>query len=71
MPPDRSRGAVAPPNPNRVMNFRQWCELNNISTITGWRIMKAGDGPETLRLSERRIGITEHANADWQKRRVR
>ena len=57
--------------PNRVMNFRQWCELNNISTITGWRIMKAGNGPETLQLSERRIGITERANAEWQAARVR
>ena len=57
--------------PNRVMNFRQWCELNNISTITGWRIMKRGDGPKTLQLSERRIGITERANAEWQAARVR
>jgi hypothetical protein len=29
---------------NRVMTFSQWCERNSLSKITGWRILKAGDG---------------------------
>jgi predicted DNA-binding transcriptional regulator AlpA len=58
-------------HPNRVMSFKQWCELNGISKFTGWSIMKRGEGPETLQLSDRRIGITERANAAWQKSRVR
>jgi predicted DNA-binding transcriptional regulator AlpA len=69
--PRSSGAAERHPHPNRVMNFREWCELNGFSTFTGWRIMKAGEGPETLQLSERRIGITERANERWQKSRVR
>jgi predicted DNA-binding transcriptional regulator AlpA len=56
---------------NRVMTFSQWCERNSLSKITGWRILKAGDGPKVTQLSARRIGIREDHNAEWQNSRVR
>ena len=56
---------------NRVMTFRQWCERNGFSPVTGWRIMKAGDGPKVTKLSARRIGIREDHHAAWLESRVR
>jgi predicted DNA-binding transcriptional regulator AlpA len=59
------------PFKDRVLNFRQWCDLNGISKATGHRIIKRGEGPPILRLSIRRIGIKESDNAAWQASRTR
>jgi predicted DNA-binding transcriptional regulator AlpA len=56
---------------DRVLTFRQWCELNGFSKVTGWRIIKSGNGPPILQLSARRIGIKESDNAAWQASCVR
>lgn len=58
-------------NDNRVLSFRQWCELNGFSAATGWRIIHSGDGPIITQLSTRRIGITIGNNAKWQASRAR
>jgi predicted DNA-binding transcriptional regulator AlpA len=50
---------------NRLMTFREWCKRCGFSTVTGWRIMKAGDGPKVTRISPRRIGIREDHHAEW------
>ena len=55
----------------RVLNFHQWCRLNNISEHTGCRILKSGQGPTLTQLSERRVGITMRANRIWQDARAR
>jgi len=52
---------------HRVLSFRQWCELNSISSATGHRILKSGTGPQFLQLSPRRIGVTIAANRVWQE----
>jgi hypothetical protein len=49
----------------RILTFKQWCALNSISEATGKRIIRAGKVRIT-RLSERRIGIGELDNADFQ-----
>ena len=51
----------------RILTFKQWCALNSISEATGRRIVRAGKVRIT-RLSERRIGIGELDNADFQAR---
>jgi predicted DNA-binding transcriptional regulator AlpA len=56
---------------DRVLSFRQWCDLNGISKATGRRILNRGEGPPILRLSVRRIGIKESDNARWQASRTR
>jgi predicted DNA-binding transcriptional regulator AlpA len=56
---------------NRIMTFREWCERNSFSPVTGWRIMKAGDGPKVTQISARRIGIREDHHAAWLESRVR
>jgi hypothetical protein len=55
---------------NRILSFRQWCELNCLSESTGRRILAAGTGPTVLQLSERRIGISIKANRVWQAGRA-
>jgi hypothetical protein len=57
--------------PNRVLSFRDWCRLNDISPATGRRIIKSGNGPVITQLSARRIGITIANNAAWQQSRAR
>ena len=56
---------------HRVLNFKQWCELNGFSSSTGRRIINAGTGPTVTQLSPRRIGVTVANNARWQELRVR
>ena len=56
---------------NRVLSFRQWCELNGFSEATGRQLLRMGNGPVTTQLSERRIGITVANNQAWQNSRAR
>jgi hypothetical protein len=55
----------------RVLTFAEWCSLNGFSPATGRRILNSGTGPVIIQLSDRRIGITVGANADWQASRAR
>jgi predicted site-specific integrase-resolvase len=52
------------------MSFKDWCILNSISESTGRRLVRAGR-VRIIRLSERRIGIGEDDNADYQARRAK
>ena len=54
---------------NRIMTFREWCARCGFSTVTGWRIVKSGDGPKVTQVSARRIGIREDHHAKWLKTR--
>jgi hypothetical protein len=54
----------------RILSFKDWCALNNISEATGRRNIRAGKVRVT-QLSERRIGIGEDDNADYQARCAR
>ena len=58
-------------HPDRVLTFRQWCAVNAFSEATGCRILKSGNGPPVLDLSDRRIGIRESDNRAWQLSRQR
>jgi hypothetical protein len=51
----------------RILSFKHWCELNNISQATGRRLIRAGK-VRVSQLSDRRIGIAEDDNADYQAR---
>jgi hypothetical protein len=55
---------------DRVMTFGQWCELNSFSRKTGERIVAAGNGPNFIKLSERRKGVTVAENRRWQQSRL-
>jgi predicted site-specific integrase-resolvase len=49
----------------RILSFKQWCQLNSISEATGRRIIRAGK-VRVVQLSTRRIGIGEDDNAAYQ-----
>jgi hypothetical protein len=61
-----------PPEPSarnrskRVLSFKDWCALNGISPQTGRRLIAAGKVKVT-QLSERRIGIREDHNEEFQE----
>jgi hypothetical protein len=58
-------------NQHQIIKFVDWCRLNEISVATGRRILKSGKGPVVTQLSDRRIGISVRANAEWQAARAR
>jgi predicted DNA-binding transcriptional regulator AlpA len=49
----------------RIMTIKEWCERSAFSTVTGWRLMKSGRGPQLTRISERRLGIREDHYREW------
>lgn len=55
---------------DRVMSFDEWCELNGFSRSTGQRIIAGGSGPNFIKLSERRKGVTVAENRRWQMSRL-
>ena len=50
---------------DRVLTFREWCEVNRFSPATGRRIIASGNGPTVTHLSTRRIGIRVGHNRQW------
>jgi hypothetical protein len=56
---------------DQVLDFYSWCQLNRISERTGRRILASPDGPQTVQLSPRRVGVTVRANREWQHARER
>jgi hypothetical protein len=54
-----------------VLTVRQWSQLANISARTAKRLFKAGDGPQRVRLSTNRTGVTIAAHKAWLQSRAR
>jgi hypothetical protein len=52
-----------------VMSIREWCRRNNISLPTAKRLIARGEGPELIKLSPNRIGITFGADRAWKAQR--
>lgn len=50
---------------DRVLSFRDWCQLCGFSVATGRRLLKSGRGPVVTRLSDRRQGITVRNHHRW------
>jgi hypothetical protein len=57
--------------PDRVLTFKQWCELNGIAARTGRRILAGPSPPRVIQLTDRRIGIRVGDNRRWQESRMR
>jgi hypothetical protein len=57
--------------PHRMYTVPEWAELNSLGVRTAKRILASGNGPKITQLSERRVGIREDHNAEWQAARVR
>jgi len=59
------------PESDRVLSFKQWCELNAISVRTGRRILAGPSPPRVIQLTDRLIGIRVSDNKRWQESRMR
>jgi len=58
-------------NDDQVLTFQEWCRLNRFSERTGRRIIHSSDGPEFVKFTARRYGVTVKANREWQARCAR
>jgi hypothetical protein len=58
-------------SPDQILSFKRWCQINDISPRTGFRILASLDRPTVTRLAACRIGITVGANRAWQVARAR
>jgi predicted DNA-binding transcriptional regulator AlpA len=54
----------------RVITVQQFAEANSLSIATVKRMLSAGSGPRTIRLSAKRIGIRMSDALAWQAERV-
>jgi len=57
-------------NPDAVMTFSAWCRLNSFSESTGKRVLASG-ACRYVQLSEKRKGITNRDNREYQERCAR
>ena len=55
----------------KVLTLKEWAVLNNFSFMTGKRLIARGEGPTTIQLSPRRVGVRVVDNARWQAARLR
>jgi predicted site-specific integrase-resolvase len=55
----------------KVLTLKEWAALNAISWQTAKRLIREGNGPQTIQLSPRRMGIRMIDNRVWQEERVR
>jgi predicted DNA-binding transcriptional regulator AlpA len=57
-------------NPDRVYSLAFIADLAGISLATLRRLIRAGDGPQLTRISERRVGIRGRHGTAWLDARV-
>jgi predicted DNA-binding transcriptional regulator AlpA len=50
---------------DKVLSFKQWCELIGVSEATGRRILNTDEGPVVRWLSKNRIGIKLADHRKW------
>ena len=55
----------------KVLTLREWAKLNGFSFMTAKRLFKRGEGPTTIQLSPRRVGVRVIDNRIWQEKRLR
>ena len=67
----RARAHFSADHDQQILTFREWCDLNSISSRTGRRILKAPGGPVVTMLTSRRFGISVGNNKIWQEHRAR
>ena len=67
----QSTGETYHPDDLNVLTLREWAALNSISFPAAKRIFTAGEGPQTIQLSPRRVGARMIDNRRWQERRIR
>jgi predicted DNA-binding transcriptional regulator AlpA len=52
-----------------VMSIRAWAAVIGVGYSTAKKIMREGDGPVKVRLSQHRVGVTASAHKAWLRSR--
>jgi predicted DNA-binding transcriptional regulator AlpA len=55
----------------RVLSLKEWAALCGFSFMTGKRLLARGEGPTTIQLSPRRVGVRVIDHRKWQEARLR
>jgi hypothetical protein len=50
---------------DHVHRWRDWCAMAGVSTTTGWRLVKAGQGPIVTSLSAKLKGVRHRHHLAW------
>ncbi|GEM_PF-4891287 len=58
------------PDDELILTFKSWCSINGFSLRTGKRIIASGEGPQFIKISAGRIGVTRGENRRWRQARV-
>jgi hypothetical protein len=53
-----------------IRSLKEYAALNGISLATLRRLIRAGEGPTTTRMSARRLGVRDDHGRQWQDSRV-
>jgi predicted DNA-binding transcriptional regulator AlpA len=62
--------AIRSDNPNKVLSFPEWVMLVGLSRDAGYRLLNSNNGPRTIRLGTRKIGIRLSDHNAWIERRA-
>jgi hypothetical protein len=54
---------------DKILSFKQWCELIGVSEATGRRILASDEGPVFRWLSKNRIGVKLSDHRKWMNSR--
>jgi hypothetical protein len=52
-----------------VHRWKDWCAMVGVHPVTGWRWVKAGNGPIITNLSSKLIGVQHRHHLAWLKAR--
>ena len=64
-----ARGAAA--HSPRFVTIKNWCHMCGIAEITGYRMLRKGQGPKVTQLSPGRIAIRWDHLHEWLESQVR
>ena len=56
---------------HRFITIQAFSRMLGIHEITGWRLLRKGNGPKVTQLSNRRVGIRADHLKEWLDSRVR
>jgi len=55
-------------DPAQVLRVKEWIKLVGLCPDLAWRMLRSGQGPRLLKLSERRYGIKVADHLEWLER---
>jgi hypothetical protein len=63
-----ARPPAAPDVGRKSRDFKAWCKYRGIGRSTGYRLLKAGRGPELIKINNKML-VTPEADEKWVRER--